>query len=190
MKIDELIEIDYLKTNKETIIFTRKTRKWCQLPYPNHPNGCPNYNKNPLCPPYALYLDKILNKYSNFYLIYAKFDLKRQMDRMLLLHENWSTKQAKCLLYWQNSVKKRLIEVIETIAMNNSKSKMFIFSCGSGFNLRTINQDKIYSMEAAGIDVFNTLKNNGIKFELKPTCKVVLTTLLCSNDELSFELKV
>ncbi len=190
MKINELIEIDYLKINRETVRFTPKTRKWCQLPYLNHPKGCPNYNKNSLCPPNAQYKDNILIRYSHFYLIYARFDLKRQRERMFSLHKNWSKRQANCVLYWQNSVKKHLIDYIKKIISNNQNSDMFLLSCGSGFNLKTLNQDRIYSMEAAGIDVFKTLKNNGVNFELKPINKVVLSTLLCFKDELSFELKI
>jgi len=190
MKINNLIEIKYLKINRETVKFTQKTRIWCQLPYPNHPKGCPNYNKNPICPPNAQYMESILNEYFHFYLIYAKFDLKRQRERMFSLHKNWSNKQANCLLYWQNSVKKQLADFIKIIISMNKNSNIFLLSCGSGFNFTTLNQDIIYSMEAAGIDVFKTLKNNGIHFELKPKNKVILTTLLCSKDEPSFELKV
>ena len=39
-------------------------------------------------------------------------------------------------------------------------------------------------MEAVGINVFKTLKNAGIDYELKPKNKVLLTTLLCSQDVL------
>ncbi len=187
MLINHFIQINSKKIKKESIEFTKKTRLWCKLPYPNHPNGCSNYNKNPLCPPNTKYMKKILIDYQYYYLIYAKFDLKRQRERMLSLHPHWSNKQANCLLYWQNSVKKELKESIKKIIFDNKNIEIFLFSCGSGFIINNFYQKKIYSMEAAGINVYNTLKNNNIDFELKPKNKVILATLLCSKKELSLE---
>lgn len=186
MGINKLIKIHYLKIRRESLLFTKKTRLWCQLPYPNHPKGCPNFKKNPLCPPNAKYMDFLLNKYSHFYLIYAEFDLKAQRKRMLKRHPDWSIKQSNCLLYWQNSVKKALKDSIKSIYKKNKFNAKFILSCGSGFNIDDFTQKFICSMEAAGIDVFATLKNNNISFELKPMNKVLLVTLLCSQYELLF----
>ena len=184
MEIKKLIQIRKIKIDSKSIKFTKKTRLWCQLPYPNHPKGCPNYYKNPNCPPSAKFMKKILSDYLHFYLIYAKFDLKIQKERMLLLHPNWSNRQANCLLYWQNSVKKELKNYIKKIYIMNKNFDLFLLSCGSGFNSNDYNQGKVYSMEAAGIDVFKTLKNNNISFEIKPKNKVLLITLLCSNEKL------
>ena len=66
--------INSKKIEKESIVFTEKTKLWCQLPYPNHPTGCPNYNKNPLCPPNSDYKKSILKDYNHFYLFYAIFN--------------------------------------------------------------------------------------------------------------------
>ncbi len=187
MEIKNFVKIKYLRISKTTIIFTKKTRIWCRLPYPNHPKGCPNFNKNPLCPPKAEFLENVLNDFDTFYLVYAIFDLRKQRNRMLSLHPNWSERQANCLLYWQGSVKKRLKEYIKKIILKNKGKKIYILSSGSGFRDITFNQSKIYSMEAAGIDVFNTLKNNHIEFDLKPKNKVLLVTLIYCNFELSFE---
>ncbi len=41
-----------------------------------------------------------------------------------------------------------------------------------------IPQEKMYSMEAVGINVIKTLINDNIDFELKPKNKVVLVCLL------------
>jgi len=172
---------------KEDIEFTKKTRLWCKLPYPNHPRGCPNYNKNSLCPPSAKYMDYLLEYYSYFYLIYAIFNLKSQRERMLTLHPNWSKKQANCLLYWQNSVKKALKEYIQKITAKNVEKEIYILSCGSGFKINCSNQSEIYSMEAVGINVISTLKNVNIPFEIKPKNKVILVSLLCSNERLLLE---
>ena len=187
MERKNFVKINYLKINKESIKFSKKTRIWCRLPYPNHPKGCPNFNKNPLCPPKAEYLENIINNYNFFYLVYASFDLRRHRNRMLLLHPKWSDRQANCLLYWQGSVKKSLKEYIKKIFLKNKEKKIYIFASGSGFKDKFFKQSKIYSMEAAGIDVFNILKNNHIDFELKPKNRILLVTLLCCNFELLFE---
>lgn len=187
MSIDNLIKIKIREIFGDSIKFSEKTWYWCKLPYPNHRKGCPNYNKNPLCPPKAKYMIDILNKYFNFYLIYAEFNLKKQKERMLNLHQHWSDKQAGCLLYWQNSVKKILKHQINKICRKNRNKTLYLFSCGSGFKGTELNQKTIYSMEAGGIDVFKTLKNNYIDFELKPKNKVILATLLCSNEPLQIE---
>lgn len=182
--LKDLIKIHSLRINKETIHITKKTRLWCQLPYPNHPQGCPNYKKNPLCPPKVKFMKEIIEVFQYFYLIYAIFNLKNQRERMLSIHPEWSNKQANCLLYWQGSVKKELKDYIKRIILLNDNVKIFILSCGSGFKLKNCNQEKIYSMEAVGINVFHTLKNNNIGFEIKPKNKVILTNLLCSNKPL------
>ncbi|KKN18395.1 hypothetical protein LCGC14_0956210 [marine sediment metagenome] len=187
MGIDQLVEIGVKETSRDAITFTTKTQLWCQLPYPNHPKGCPNYNNKETCPPKARYKPEILDHYSNFFLIYANFNIKKQKERMLEIHPNWSQKQASCLLYWQNSVKKKLRDFINEIYRRNKKKRIYILSCGSGFNSMDFNQDLVYSMEAIGIDVLNTLRNNSIDFEVKPIEKAILTTLLCSIEPLLIE---
>lgn len=104
---------------------------------------------------------------------------------MLLKHPNCSDRQATCVLYWQSSVKKHLKKFIRKIYDTNPTTSLFLLSCGSGFKNLDIPQTKIYSMEATGIDVFNTLKRNKIKFELKPENFVLFVNLFCSRDKLN-----
>ncbi len=186
MTVNDYTDIKTIEIKKRDLIFSKKTRLWCRLPYPNHPYGCPNYNKNPLCPPFADYMDYIKKKYSHFYLIYAIFKLKSQRERMLSIHPNWSIKKANCLLYWQGSVKKVLKNYIQRIILKNKNRKTYILACGSGFKFSSIHQNKVYSMEAVGINVLKTLDNVGIEYELKPKNKVLLVTLLCSQEYLLF----
>lgn len=187
MKIEQLTSIYKKKIPKETIKFSKKTWLWCKLPYPNHPNGCPNYNKSDICPPHVKYMDNLTQIYNHFYIIYAIFNLERQRKRMLRKHPNWSIRQANCLLYWQGSVKKQLKKCILKIYERNKEKNLFLLSCGSGFKLKEFKQKQIPSMEAVGIDVLDTMKNNHINFELKPMNKVILSNLICSNEELLIE---
>ena len=162
MNISSLLELSHLEITKDTIQFTEKTRRWCRLPYLNHPNGCLNFDKSPLCPPKAPYLRDKITHYNYFYLILGRFNLSKYKRQMLLKHPNWSDRQARCVLYWQSSVKKHLKKFIRKIYDTKLTTSLFLLSCGSGFKNLDIPQTKIYSMEAAGIDVFNTLKRNKI----------------------------
>jgi hypothetical protein len=70
--LEELVKIHEKVIGKDTIIFTRKTSKWCRLPYPGkrtrlvskeklakpyHATGCPNAGKSKNCPPSCRYRD-------------------------------------------------------------------------------------------------------------------------------------
>ena len=99
-----------------------------------------------------------------------------------------SDARLKCVIYWQSSVKRLLKDEIKHMYNNNFiYDNYYLLGCGSGFNDKLLNkfQYKIYSMESIGIDVFRTLKNNNIDFELKPKNKVVLVCLLCSRMNLN-----
>ncbi|MHA1437430.1 MAG: DUF2284 domain-containing protein [Promethearchaeota archaeon] len=186
MIFSDLIEIKVKEINKNTIYFSPKVFRWCRLPYPSHKKGCPNYNKNPFCPPNSEILSYKLDNYEYFYLIYAVFQLKKHANNLLKKHPNWSYRKASCLLYWQNSVKKVLREFIKKIQKANLDNQLYLFSSGSGdkgyFNEL---QKHIYSMEAAGINVFRTLKENNITFEIKPKTFVLIVNLLCSKYKLN-----
>ncbi|MBD3216132.1 MAG: hypothetical protein GF311_26195 [Candidatus Lokiarchaeota archaeon] len=184
MKIRELLKIHIKKVSENTIIFSKKTRLWCRLPYPDHPKGCPNYNKNRLCPPKIKYMNDLTQKYNFYYLVYAIFDLKNQKERMLKRNPKWSKRQAKCLLYWQRSVKKYLKDYLLEIYEKNRDKDKYLLSCGSGFKSEIFDQEIIPSMEAAGIDVYRTMKNNHIDFEIKPNKKVILVNLICTKEKL------
>lgn len=186
MIIDKsLVSIENIKIHKSTIFFTRKTQTWCKLPYKNSKNGCPNYNKNPLCPPKSPFLFNFIKSYNYFYLIYIIFDFNKYKLKMKLLHSNWSEDQLGNRWYWQSQVKVHLRLFIEKLFRLNRDKDLYLVFCGSGLkNNKIIKQDKTYSMEAIGIHVYKTLENNNIKYELKPKNTIKLVSLLCSNKEI------
>lgn len=102
------------------------------------------------------------------------------------IHYEWTERQLGNLLYWQKSVQKSLVDyIIKKFYHDNNE--IYLLFCGSGLKNKLISifQDNIYSMESAGIDVFNTLRNNNIDFELKPKNIVILTNLICLNKRIS-----
>jgi len=184
MIIKEITNIKILRVSRNSVIFTHKTHIWCTLPYPNHRNGCPNYNKNPLCPPNTRIFEDQLENYNYFYLIYAIFNIFEYKTYMLKKHPDWSDRKARCLLYWQKSIKKLLKKYIQDIYLNNNDYSFYLFSSGSGGKIDNIKQERIYSMEAAGINVIQTLINNGIEIEVKPIKIIHIVNLMCSDKEL------
>lgn len=122
-------------------------KAWCELPYPGHKNGCPNYGKS--CPFPRVEKKFDLSKRHWFAII--KFDLVNHMERMGTLHPKWSERQRRCVLYWQNGVRRKLDAL-----------------CGSfvGGGVRGLIYHKI--PEAMGVNVILTLRRMGIPIEIKP----------------------
>jgi len=105
-EIKDLIE-DYGIIELKKLFFVECPIKLCQLPYPGHKNGCPNVGKSKSCPPFVKRIEEKYNIIDKpCYFVYVKFNLKKQEERMLKIHSEWTVKQARCNLYWQKSVKK------------------------------------------------------------------------------------
>ena len=131
-----------------------KARDWCKLPYPNHPRGCPNYGNRYSCPPEATLITEFIDIYKPMYLIAVEFDLANHISRMKHLHPNWSDRQARCVLYWQNKINKELRDECD--------------------NFKWLNPDMITTNcpEAMGVNVIATAKRCGLMIELKPKNRV------------------
>lgn len=147
--VTDLIEINY------------NCRNYCKIPYHGHKNGCPNYNKNPNCPPQVNIFENIFDRNKNIYFVIEEFDLKSHMEKMKLKHPNWTEQQLKNLLYWQGAVRKRLKE----------KTKSFIS--------RT-DDNMIYTLipEATGVMVISTALKLGIPIEKTPMNKIFKIALV------------
>lgn len=135
-------------TNKLHINY--KAREWCLLPYPNHPNGCPNYGRKWYCPPNAPLIDTWLGSYKEAKLICIEFNLKEHMEEMLRRHPHWSSRQARCLLYWQPRVNRDLEGATWYFAPNRL----------DGIT---------YCPEAMGLNVIATAQAVGLPIKTKPT---------------------
>lgn len=115
-----------IKLKKKDILFSTKVQDFCKLPYPDHPKGCPNYNngKREDCPPRTMLIDKVIDLDKPLFLVASPFDLKahveRRRRRMKLRNANWSERQLRNLLYWQNTAikqhRERVRRVLDMIA--------------------------------------------------------------------------
>jgi hypothetical protein len=128
----------------ETVIYDKRARDgtWCKLPYPNHPNGCPNF---PLCPNKYQDLSELNN--IDWYAVIEEFDLKAHAESMKARHPDWTDRQCRNLLYWQNGVRKRLREK----AYRNANGGIVL-----------------EIPEACGVNLFATMSRVGIRLKRNP----------------------
>ncbi|HDY87830.1 MAG TPA: hypothetical protein ENH82_06895 [bacterium] len=137
-----------IKVNRKLCIDIR-ARDWCLFPYPNHPKGCPNYNYKKTCPPQVKVVDKVFDLNKDVWFAIIRFDLVAHMNRMKDKHPNWSERQCKCVLYWQEKVKKELRLLVENFIM----FKEYIWTdCP----------------EAMGVNVFKTFRRLNIPISIHP----------------------
>lgn len=133
------------------LIETADTAKWCRLPYPDHPKGCPNFGKKDGCPPTAKFWNEIIEP--PYYLVYQIFDLEAQEKRMLEKHSNWSKRQARCCLYWQRGLVNSIIFEAKELM-----HRLVLYSHGVEYTI-------LENPEGAGINLFKTCNRVGIKLE-------------------------
>lgn len=130
-------------------VIDKEVRNLCFKAYPNHPKGCPNFNKRTNCPPKAPLWEDICDLGLATWLMWTKFDLGSHRERMKTKHPNWSRRQLDCCLYWQNTARKPLKNFIKTKWLMPG---FFKTTCP----------------EAMGINVTETMGQIGIKLEWPP----------------------
>lgn len=131
------------------LIVDYRAREWCKLPYPGHPKGCPNFGHKATCPPQVCCIEGFIDLGKPMWLVVEAFDLRGHMDRMKATHPTWSNRQARCVLYWQASVNKRLQEACSVQAQH---------------------ENGVYTVcpEAMGVNVILTAKQLGLPVHNRP----------------------
>lgn len=141
------------------LVIDYRAREWCKLPYPNHPQGCPNYNKKPLCPPQAPRIENFFDLSKDIDLIAIRFDLERHANNLKekakAKSKEISDKQARCVLYWQNKVRKHLKDSCKQHCQSDTWFER---------------PPRIYTLipEAMGVHVIRTAKLAGIPIKTHP----------------------
>ncbi len=138
-----------------------KAREWCKLPYPDHPVGCPNYNHKSTCPPAIPLLEMVYDLSKPCYIVVVEFDMVEHIHKMLSKHPDWSDRQARCVLYWQNGVRKQLQEEAD-------------------FYARVLPGGLVSTLcpEAMGLNVIATAQLVGVPIKTKPVDKIYKIALL------------
>jgi predicted metal-binding protein len=143
-----------------TLIEDKNVRNWCRLPYPGHPNGCPNWNQRDECPPKVSLVSDRFDLLKDHWFIVVEFNLAQHRKEMLEKHPNWSLKQANCCLYWQGGVRKQLKDLCKLMQEHNNQL--------------------IYTLipEAMGVNVFKTMQKHGIILKRNPSDTLYKIALL------------
>lgn len=92
------------------VVIDHSLRNLCFRPYPNHPKGCPNYNKRKTCPPSAPFFEEIINMVKPIYVVWNVFAFGDHVLKMKEKHPTWSQRQLENCLYWQPTARKALVE--------------------------------------------------------------------------------
>lgn len=106
------------------LILNSKVGKWCQLPYPGHPKGCPKYGdiKHEHCPPHASTVKEYFDLSKPLYLVHSDFDLEADIERRRKMTPGQTERQYRCVLYWQGSSRKQMKEraraAMRTLGLN------------------------------------------------------------------------
>ena len=165
--IDKLVEIKHKKIKVETIIHYLEIGDLCGRPYQGHPNGCPSLDKCKAhdIPPFE-------DVYDHYYLVYGKFNREGYRKH---IGKNDNTR------WWQATLKNLLRDYIKELYKNNDSFYVYTSGSGTKFIFQFAG-----SMEWSHINVFSTMKLNGVKLDLKPRNKVIFCNLLCSKTEIRF----
>jgi predicted metal-binding protein len=148
-----------------TICFDDRAREWCKLPYPGHPNGCPNWNKSVNCPPLVANAQENFDFGNKHWFVVIEFNLASHRAKMAKKHPNWSFRQCNCCLYWQNKVRCKLKK-----KCNDFLSRM------PGYSYTLL-------PEAMGINIFKTVRKHGINIKKNPVDIVYKIALVAKRKE-------
>lgn len=150
----------YLLDITNRLCLDNRVGQWCQLPYPGHPRGCPNYGKRGVCPPFAPAVTDFFNLQKRHWFLITEFPFGQYLEQMRDKHPSWSERRLRCLLYWQGHVRKIQYQQID--------------------KFRSQSPDTVFSLlpEAMGINVILTLIRFGVDIEVKPQKKVLKVALV------------
>ena len=192
------MEIQAHQIRFDQIVFAAdeaEVNKYCQTPYKNHPNGCQNYQHNWSCPPYAPTVQETrasLETYSFFWLLIMEIPIPQNKIKIL---KNWKKKREYA------RITKILNNFLSYLQPNHRDWKFYFCSectlCSeknySGCTCPSEPcrfPDKIrISPEAAGIDVFTTLKKLEIPIEKEPITKLGRIAMCATDERVNFSVE-
>ena len=172
-----------------------EVKKKCQTPYKNHPEGCPNYQYNWSCPPYAPTVQETrlsLGSYPFFWMMVVKIPIPKNKIKIL---KKWKTKREYA------KITKILINYLSYLQSNHRDWKIYFCSECTLCSEKNYSKctcptnscrfpDKIrISPEAAGIDVFATLKKIDILIEEDPITNLQRIGLCATDEKVDFALE-
>jgi len=129
------------------LVISDRVGKWCQLPYPRHPKGCPKYGVDNKCPPKAPTIKDFFDLSRPLWLVHSEFNLGNHILKMEKKHPKWTLRQCKCVLYWQQTSRSQLNQrILEALLHTGAMASATI-------------------PEAMGVNVYATARISGLKLE-------------------------
>ena len=131
------------------LVTSPKTGDWCQLPYPGHKRGCPNYGdvKHAHCPPHAPSVKEYFDLSKPMYFVHSDFNLEADIERRRKMTPGQTERQYRCVLYWQSRSRQQL----------KIRVKLARYVIGS--NAET------FCPEGMGVNVYATARLSGLYLE-------------------------
>ena len=129
------------------LVLSKRVDRWCQMPYPDHPKGCPNFGQQDRCPPKAPHVSDYFDLSRPLYLVNSEFDLDAHARRMAKEHPHWTARQCRCVLYWQSTSRRHMRE--------RAKAVMTWLGLNAMAEVP----------EAMGVNVYATARLSGLKLE-------------------------
>ncbi len=140
-------------------VLDKSVRGLCVRPYPNHPRGCPNFNKKAGCPPGVLLYCQLYDP-DRAVAVWNVFDLAAHVRRLRAQHPDWTQRQLECCLYWQGTARKALRSEIKTALEAHPGTQT------------------VTCPEAMGVNVTATMASIGVELEWPPVNATVQVALL------------
>ncbi len=150
----------------DKLCFDDRVDHWCQLPYPGHPEGCPNHGEKSHCPPSSPVAHDFFDLNKRHWFLITEFDFASYIQIMQIRHPEWSERRLRCVLYWQNQVRTIQRQQITTF--------------------RQYHPNTVFTQlpEAMHLNILLTLRHLKIDFETKPKKKVLKIALVgCPNPD-------
>jgi len=124
--------------------------RWCTLPYPDHPDGCPNFLLRSDCAPNAPYFFDVYDK--DVFVASLDFDFAEYMEAKRTIHPEWTEKALRNSRHWQNHLRAELRNNIVR-ELEHPELASYV---------------PIYNPEAMGVNVHLTCQRVGISLEWPP----------------------
>lgn len=142
------IDLPYWVKKVNKLYHDPKIKSWCNLPYPNHKQGCPMVGYKYGCPPNSPYITDIFDINKPIYFVFSEFNLDLHVKKMRQRHSTWTERQLRNCLYWQPKSRKEVSDRAK-IAIQILKT-----------NVHT-------SMpESLGVNVYRTCRSSGLKLDI------------------------
>jgi hypothetical protein len=170
---DSLLKVSFHSITIKDLIIDPNVRDYCLLPYPDHPHGCPNYGKSPLCPPQSVFHPlSHYEPFSSFHLAICQFNLETYCEERRRRFPKSTDKALRNPRLYQAHVKKIFHSTIDRFIEVEGIDTYEIFGCGSGHK-------NAPSMESVGLHPIRMMQNLGINVELRPNNRIHFAALIC-----------